>query len=196
MATCLIDKEVDRLVVARVQERKTRRRPRPEIVVYQGAAKKGKLDDVVEKLAELGVSEFHAFESERSVARWDDSKAAKLNERWESIARSAGKQSRNPFFITASAGTTWDALVEKIKAEPFALTMWEEAGLPLRSALVTQAARLAIVVGPEGGFTSAEVAALAEAGAPSVSLGPNILRTENAPVVTASALLYHYGLLG
>ncbi|MGI8775668.1 MAG: RsmE family RNA methyltransferase [Actinomycetota bacterium] len=195
-ATCLVDTGGGRSVLARIEGRRTGRRPRPQIVVYQGTAKKGKVDEIVEKLAELGVAELHAFESERSVARWDASKVGRLKERWETIARSAGKQSRNPFFIAAAAGLTWNDLLEKVRAESFALTLWEEASLPLRSGLVAQATRVAIVIGPEGGFTPAEVEALAAAGAPAVSLGPNILRTENASVVAASALLYHYGLLG
>jgi 16S rRNA (uracil1498-N3)-methyltransferase len=53
-----------------------------------------------------------------------------------------------------------------------------------------------MVVGPEGGLARAEIEALADAGAQVVSLGPLILRTENAPVVAASAVLYHYGLIG
>lgn len=195
-ATCLVDGGNDRSLVARIEKKEVTRRPRPEVIVYQGSVKKGRLDDVVEKLAELGVAEFHAFESERSIARWDASKTTKLNERWGSIARSAGKQSRNPFFMAASAGLSWSGVVEKIGSEPFALTMWEEGSLPMRSALVSQASRVAVVVGPEGGLTGAEVEALAGAGAPPVSLGPTILRSENAALVTASALLYHYGVLG
>ena len=66
----------------------------------------------------------------------------------------------------------------------------------MRTALHGPADRLAIVVGPEGGLTRDEAEALADAGGQLVSLGPTILRTENAPVVAASAVLYHYGLIG
>ena len=55
---------------------------------------------------------------------------------------------------------------------------------------------MALVVGPEGGLERNEAAALESAGAQLVSLGPMILRTENAPVVAASAILYHYGVVG
>jgi 16S rRNA (uracil1498-N3)-methyltransferase len=53
-----------------------------------------------------------------------------------------------------------------------------------------------VVVGPEGGLEREEAEALADAGAQLVSLGPRILRTEVAPVVAASALMWHYGIIG
>lgn len=184
------------MVRATVLESETSRRPQPQIVIYQGAAKSGKLDDMVERLAELGVAEVWAFTSERAVARWDEAKSRKLGARWNSIACSAAKQSRSPFLLRAGAGLSWTELLARVREEPLALTLWEEASLPMRAALADPAERVALVVGPEGGLTQAEAEALADAGAPLVSLGPKILRTENAGFVAASALLYHYGLIG
>jgi len=155
-----------------------------------------KLDDVVEKLAELGVAEMWSFESRRAVVKWDDAKLRKVNERWASIARSAAKQSRNAHFMQTHAGLTFDELLTKIKAESLAVVLWEEATLPLRTILEGYADRVALVIGPEGGLDRAEAEALADAGAPLASLGPQILRTENAPVVATSAVLFHYGLIG
>ena len=183
-------------VLVEVLDEERRPRLRPEIVVYQGAAKSGKLDSVVERLAELGVAEMWAYESERTVARWDDAKVAKLGDRWRSIARSASKQSHNAHFLKAGAGLSWTELLRRVAKEPLAITLWEGASLPLRTALLDQADRIAIVIGPEGGLTKDEAASLADSGAPLVSLGPRILRTENAPVVAAAALLFHYGLIG
>jgi 16S rRNA (uracil1498-N3)-methyltransferase len=68
--------------------------------------------------------------------------------------------------------------------------------LPLRTALTGVTDRVALVVGPEGGLAREEAEELADAGAQLVSLGPQILRTENAPVVAVSALMYHYGAIG
>lgn len=183
-------------VEATILELETARRMKPQIVIYQGAAKSGKLDDMVERLAELGVAEVWAFTSERSVARWDAAKAKKLGERWGAIARGAAKQSRSPFVMATGAGLSWTELVRRVGKEPLAVTLWEEASLPLRAALADPAERVALIVGPEGGLTKAEAEALADAGAPLVSLGPRILRTENAGFVASSALLYHYGLIG
>jgi 16S rRNA (uracil1498-N3)-methyltransferase len=195
VARCAVDGVFEGRLVAEVLERESRPRLRPEIVVYQGAAKGTKLDGLIERLAELGVAEVWTFDSERAVARWDSNKIDKLNDRWRTIARSAAKQSRNPFFLKATAGLSWKEALERIDREPFAVTLWEEASLPLRTAL-EQADRVAVVVGPEGGFSREEAESLADAGAPLLSLGPQILRTENAALVATSALLYHYGLIG
>jgi 16S rRNA (uracil1498-N3)-methyltransferase len=179
-----------------VLERETVRRPRPELVVYQGVAKGHKVDDVVERLAELAVAEVRVYESKRSVARWDETKVARLNERWAAITRSAAKQSRSPWLTRAVAGLSWTQVLREIANEAVSVVLWEEAELPLRTALVGGADRIALLVGPEGGLEPAEAEALADAGAQLVSLGPRILRTENAALVTVSALLYHYGVIG
>ncbi|MDP9068304.1 MAG: 16S rRNA (uracil(1498)-N(3))-methyltransferase [Actinomycetota bacterium] len=196
VAICAAARVDDDRLVAEVLDREERRRPRPEIVVYQGAAKGHKLDDVVERLAELGIAELWAYESARSVVRWDKAKVDRLNDRWAAIARSAAKQSRNPYTIHARAGVSWTELLRRLAQEPLVIALWEEALLPLRTALAGHADRVALIVGPEGGLAAQEAEQLADAGAQLVSLGPQILRTENAPVIATSALLYHYGLIG
>lgn len=195
VATCAV-RSVEGEVVAEVLDRRDIRPSKPRVVIYQGAAKGNKLDEVVLKLAELGVAEMRGYTSRRAVARWDESKIAKLNERWTGITRSAGKQSRNALFMKASAGLTFERLLERVRAEPLAVTLWEEATLPLRTILEGHADRVALIIGPEGGLDRSEAEALADAGAPLASLGPQILRTENAPIVASSAVLFHYGLIG
>ena len=187
--------EQDRLI-AEILDREVVRKLRPELAVYQGAAKGGKVDDVIERLAELGAGEAWIYTSERSVVTWDRRKLARLDERWNALARSAAKQSRNPYVLQAGGGLSWTELVRRISNEALAIVLWEEASLPLRVALSDLTDRVALVVGPEGGLTRSEAEELADAGAQLVSLGPRILRTENAAVVAASALLFHYGLIG
>lgn len=196
VARCAAARIEGGVLVAEVLESQTHRRPRPELVVYQGAAKGAKVDEVVEKLAELGAAEVRVYESKRSVARWDEPKVARLNERWAAVARSAAKQSRNPFLTRAVAGLSWTQVVREVAREPLSIVLWEGASLPLRTALLDGAERIAFVVGPEGGLEPAEAEELASAGAQLVSLGPHILRTENAALVTAAAVLYRYGVIG
>ena len=184
------------LLVAEILERDKRRRPKPQIAVYQGTPKGAKADDVVERLAELGAAEVRFFSSERAVARWSPEKVTKSTQRWEQIARSAAKQSRNPFVTEVGGGLSWHELTARIAEEPFTVVLWEEASLPMRTALTGAADRVALVVGPEGGLTREEAEGLADAGGQLVSLGPTILRTENAALVAVSALLFHYGLIG
>ena len=196
VARCAVSRVEDDRLVAEILESEDRRRAKPEVVVYQGAAKGHKVDDVIERLAELGVAEVWVYESQRSVVRWSADKVEKSRQRWEGVARSAAKQSRNAFTLQAGGGLSFAELVRRVAKEPFTVVLWEEASLPLRAALSGLTDRVALVIGPEGGLTREEAEALADAGSVLVSLGPTILRTENAPIVATSALLYHYGLIG
>jgi 16S rRNA (uracil1498-N3)-methyltransferase len=172
--------------------------PRPEIVVYQGAAKGRKVDDVVQRLAEVGVARIGVFGSRRAVVNWDRAKAAALEARWAAIARSVAKQSRSAFAAATAAPLSWDDLVRAIEREPCALALWENASKPLRALVedLERVERVALVVGPEGGFEEGEAGALERAGAHLASLGERVLRTENAALVAASALLWHFGRVG
>lgn len=196
VANCAVASTDSGVVIAEILDEETRRAPRPAIAVYQGAAKGRKVDETFERLAELGIAEARCFSSERSVARWDEAKGARLAERWASIARGAAKQSRNPHVMATGTPLGWDELLDAVKEEPAAVILWEGASLPLRTALAAPMERIALVIGPEGGFTRAEAEALADAGGQLVSLGPQILRTENAAFAAASAVLFHFGLIG
>lgn len=169
---------------------------KPQLVVYQGAAKGRKLDATVEQLTELGVAEIWSYVSERAVVSWEEHKATKVTTRWQSIARAATKQTRSAFIPTIGDVLSWPRLVDRIRNEPAVVVLWEGASLPMRTALMGEIDRVALVVGPEGGLERAEAEALADAGGQLVSLGPRIFRTENAAVVAASSMLFHYGLIG
>ena len=196
VARCSVESSAGEGLVARILEVAHVRKPRPEIVVYQGAAKGSKVDSAIERLAELGVAEVWVYTSSRSVVDWDAPKIDRLAQRWRAITKSAAKQSRNPYMPRAGGGLSFTELVRKIAREQLAIVLWEEASLPLRTAFGGEAERVALVIGPEGGLERTEAEALADAGAQLVSLGPLILRTENAPVVAATAVLFHYGLIG
>ncbi|MBW3594727.1 MAG: 16S rRNA (uracil(1498)-N(3))-methyltransferase [Actinobacteria bacterium] len=196
VARCAASRLEGDLLIAEVLDRAEKRRPKPQLVIYQGTPKGSKADGVVERLAELGAAELWFFDSERAVSKWSADKVARSSHRWAQRARSACKQSRNPFLMVTGGAISWTELLRRVAKEPMTIVLWEEASLPMRTALAGPLDRIALVVGPEGGLTRDEAESLADAGAQLVSLGPTILRTENAPVVAASALLYHYGLIG
>src|SRR5581483_7883302 len=93
----------------------------------------------------------------------------------------------------------FDALIASVGTYDAALFAWELATTPLRETLrdpaFRSARRVLAIVGPEGGFSHAEAEAAIEAGAQAVSLGSRILRTETAPLVILTALLYESGEL-
>lgn len=196
VARAAVTGELQGRLSVEILERKIERAPKPRLAVYQGAAKGHKVDEVIERLAELGTAETWIYSSQRSVVHWDDEKARRRADRWRAIARSAAKQSRNPYVMETGAALSWTELVRRIAREHLPIVLWEEAGLPLRTALIAEPERIALVVGPEGGLAREEAEQLADAGAQLVSLGPLVLRTEVAPVVAASALLWHYGVIG
>jgi 16S rRNA (uracil1498-N3)-methyltransferase len=177
-----------------IVERASHPRPAPEIVVYQGAAKGAKVDTVVGRLGALGAAEVVVFSSERSVVSWDTGKSARVAERWAAVARSAAKQSGNPWITATGPPLAWPDLIERVEREPRAVLLWEEADMALRKVVAGE--RLALVVGPEGGITPAEAAALRSVGAMPASLGPRILRTEEAAVAAVIGVLWHFGVIG
>ncbi|MDQ3985870.1 MAG: 16S rRNA (uracil(1498)-N(3))-methyltransferase [Actinomycetota bacterium] len=196
VARCSVARLEGDTLVAEILEVVEHRRLRPEVVVYQGAAKGKKLDDAFERLAELGIGQFWAFGSARSVVEWDRNKTERVVQRWQALARSGAKVARSPFTTDVGGVLSWTELLRRIAQETFSVVLWEEASLPMRTAFVGEPDRIALVVGPEGGLERAEAEALADAGGQLVSLGPRIFRTENASVVAVSALLFHFGLIG
>jgi 16S rRNA (uracil1498-N3)-methyltransferase len=195
VAECTLEAADPRGACAAVERVRTVPRPRPEVVVFQAAAKGRKVDDVVQRLAEVGVARIGVFGSRRAVAAWDRAKARALEARWAAIARSAAKQSRSAHVAATGPPLSWDELLRALEREQCALALWERAAKGLR-ALVEDVERVALVVGPEGGFDDDEADALERAGARLASLGDRILRTENAALVAASALLWHFGRVG
>ncbi|MDQ3662375.1 MAG: RsmE family RNA methyltransferase [Actinomycetota bacterium] len=183
-------------VVARVSELQQLPRPDLEIAVYQGAPKGAKGDEVVERIAELGASDIAFFSSERAVSRWDSAKIARLTARWEARVHAAAARSHNPRAARVHGVLSWTDLSQAVGAEPCALVLSDQSTVPLRKRLPSRAERVALVVGPEGGLSSSELEQLEAVGAASASLGPVVLRTENAAPAALAALLWHYERMG
>ena len=165
--------------------------PQPAITVVHALPKQRKLDDVIQRLTELGVDRIVPVHSERSQVDLDERRASKAVTRWRSVALAAAQQSHRARLPQVSEVGEW--LTAFDLATP-GVVCWEGSSTPLRAALdaIRRPARFVIAVGPEGGLTEEEVAA---SGLPSVSLGRSILRTETAALVAASAVSYHYGLM-
>lgn len=171
--------------------------PRPAIAVMQGLARAAKIDLVVQKLVEIGVEEIAVFRAGRSVPRWGGRKAEEARARWSAVAREAAKQSRRARLPAIAGPLDLDEAVARVEEADVALVAHESAERRLRSALPDALeGRLALVVGPEGGLAPEEVSAFVAGGAVPVSLGDQILRTETAALVAASAVMYHFGRIG
>ncbi len=182
---------------------------RPELILVQGLAKGDKMETIIRHATELGVSAFMPLASSRCVMRLDSKKKDKKLDRWRSIARSAAQQSGQPFVPEILEPMSVSQSAELLRGATAVLVCWEEAptSKSIREALdrgldanTMQAvdARVAVVVGPEGGLSSEEVNAFLDANpcASLVSLGSSILRTETAGIVAPALVLHELGCLG
>jgi len=164
-------------------------RPDPELLVVQALPKGDRGELAVEVLTEIGVTRIVPWAAARSVTVWKGERAAKSLARWRSTAREAGKQARRSWAVEVSELVTTEAAVALVAAADLAVVLHEAAGDPLRDVDVPSSGRIVVVVGPEGGLTDEEVAAFAAAGARTVRLGAEVLRTSTAGVAAAAALL-------
>lgn len=171
--------------------------PAVKITLFQSILKGEKMDWVLQKGTEIGITAFVPFLSARTIARPAPHQFVKKQERWQKIVAAAAKQSGRGLIPTVHPVTVWPEIPLKLAGQ-FTLVAWEgETTCSLRQALSVRPGLAAaqVVIGPEGGFTPDEVAALVHHGAVAVSLGPRILRAETAGPLTAGLLLYHYGAL-
>jgi 16S rRNA (uracil1498-N3)-methyltransferase len=193
VAQCVIEATAKGRLVARVQGRRTVDPPTPHITVVQALPKSDRSELAVELATEAGADAFLAWQSERCVARWDgQAKVDKGLRRWQAVARSAARQSRRPHVPSVTSLVSTPELVRTVATASangaVVLVLHESATEPLASVAVEGADSLMLVVGPEGGISDDELAALSGAGAIAVRLGPTVLRTSTAAAVALGAL--------
>ena len=163
--------------------------PEPAVVVVQALPKGDRGELAVEVLTEVGVSEIVPWAASRSVAVWKGERADKSLARWRSTAREAAKQARRSWLPDVAPLASTDEVVHLIATADLAVVLHEAATASLADLAVPDDGRLLVVVGPEGGLTDEEIGAFTEAGAVSVRLGAEVLRTSTAGVAAVAALL-------
>lgn len=177
---------------------------RAHVTLVQGLAKGDKMDDIIRHATEIGVSSFLPLTCERSIVRLDEKKAEARQKRWQAIAKSAAMQSGQLAVPQVSAPQTIASVCSSLAKASAVLVCWEEADLTARisralhlalsSAEITDCseASIAVVVGPEGGFSRGEVDRLlcCNPRAFAVTLGPSVLRTETAGMLAPALVFY------
>jgi 16S rRNA (uracil1498-N3)-methyltransferase len=151
--------------------------PAPAVTVGFALTKGDRPEWVTQKLTEVGVDTIVPFTAERSVVRWDAEKAARQHERLARVAREAAMQSRRVWLPTVVGVTDFDRLVGQLGAG---------VALAHMGGSSPTLARPALLVGPEGGFSDAEL----ERGLPTVGLGPTVLRAETAAIASGLSLCW------
>lgn len=171
------------------------------VTLAQGLPKGDKLELIIQKTTELGVSSVVPVQMSRSIVKIDEKKAGKKVVRWRKIAKEAAEQAhRNRVpFISEPVSFTW--LLGVVKEYDVVIAAYEEEGkagnhhaLPALLNDLLPGQRMMVIIGPEGGFSPEEIAELERAGVRSVSIGPRILRTETAPLYVLAAVSYQIEL--
>ncbi|MBQ6877412.1 MAG: 16S rRNA (uracil(1498)-N(3))-methyltransferase [Oscillospiraceae bacterium] len=182
-------------VVLDIIERKnSAAEPETEVVLYQALPKFDKLEYIVQKSVELGVSKIVPVLTSRCISRPDEKTMKKKLERLRKISDEAAKQSgRGKLPEVGELLSFKNAVLEMEKAET-PIFFFEHAQYPLKEIMEKRTGgKIAMMVGSEGGFSDEEAAFAAEHGALIASLGPRILRCETAPVAALSAIMYAAG---
>ena len=168
--------------------------PTCKVTIYQGVPKSTKLEDIIQKCVELGVTEIVPTLTKRCVSRPDDKSAGKKNVRYQKIALEAAQQSgRGIVPKIANMKTLKQALAED-KSE-VKIVFFEGGGKKLTDIIDKNTKSVSIFIGPEGGFEEAEVEQIESAGGVRATLGKRILRTQTAPVAGLTAIMLLTGNL-
>lgn len=167
--------------------------PSASVILYQGLPKGEKMDWIVQKAVELGVSEIVPVKMERCVSRPDGKSAQKKTERWQKIAAEAAKQcGRGILPRVCPLADFSQALHQAAKAQAF-LFCYEGGGASISTLVNGETKTVSVFIGPEGGFSLAEAEAVQKAGGMPVTLGRRILRTETAPLAALAVIMYASG---
>ena len=170
-----------------------------DITLAQCLPKGDKLELITQKATELGINTIVPLISDNCAVRYDDKKSRSRQEKWQKIANEAGKQcgrSRLPVVEPIAALKVWLA---RVVGEDIALCMCyeNEEQIGIRDFLRQESRRkIAVIIGPEGGFSLDEIEFAKNLGIPSVSLGNRILRAETAAIAAMAIVQYEKGDLG
>ncbi len=172
----------------------------PDVSVFFGLPKGSKAELIVEKCTEIGVGRLVPFAAERAVVRLDEDRASRKAQRLDRVARAAAAQAQRSSVPAVESPASFAEVVAAVSSYDRFLVAWEDsdAAPGIAGALegCDPSARVAVLVGPEGGLTPAEVTQLQQTGARVVSLGATILRAETAAVVAAALASAALGGMG
>jgi len=167
---------------------------RLEIVLLQALPEKERMEMIIQKATELGVSAIFPFQSQRSISLKEREGKQKKAHRWQSVAVKAVQQSRRAKVPLIGGCRSFQEVLEDCKEDGLKILLWEKEGQPLKDVVRQRPAKkIYVVVGPEGGLTEGEVKLAEEKGFVAVKLGQRILRTETAAISVVGILQYELG---
>ena len=166
----------------------------PKITIFQGLAKADKIEYIIQKCSEIGATSLVPTEMKRCVVKLDSKDKAKKLERWQKIAEVAAKQSLRFDILKVEEVQKIEDVAKRLSEFDLSIVAYEnEKETSLKKVLKdvnNSNLKIAVIIGPEGGLEMQEVELLQNNGAKVVTLGKRILRTETAPIVICSNIMY------
>ena len=193
LAECVVASVARDSVVLSVRSVRTLPPPEPTITVVQALPKGERGELAVELMTEVGADSVIAWAAERCVVRWHGERGARALAKWRATAREAAKQSRRAWLPEVTGPATLSDIAARVSAAACAVVLELAAPTPLSQLVLPAKGEILLIVGPEGGISPAERAALANAGAIEARLGPTVLRTSTAGAAAAAVLLARTG---
>ncbi|MGI9264619.1 MAG: 16S rRNA (uracil(1498)-N(3))-methyltransferase [Gammaproteobacteria bacterium] len=191
--SAMLTSVTQREVVARIDDEVDADSESPlDITLLQGISRGERMDFVMQKSTELGVSRIVPVMTARSVVRLDESRAAKKRSHWQSIAVSACEQSGRSVVPEICCPLPLPEALNACGPGELRLFMDPAGGHSLK-AIDPVARPIVVLIGPEGGFDAGELAIARAADFESVYLGPRILRTETAALAVLAAIQSLWG---
>lgn len=166
------------------------------LALIQGIARGEKMDLILQKATELGVSALVPVNAERTEVKLDAQRAEKRLAHWRSVIESACEQSGRARLPTLSAPAALADAANAVAEAPLKLILDPEGEHSLGTLSAVTATSIAIAIGPEGGWSPRDLSTLHGAGFTGLRLGPRILRTETAGLAAIAALQSRFGDMG
>jgi 16S rRNA (uracil1498-N3)-methyltransferase len=166
-----------------------------QLTLLQGVSRGPRMDLVVQKATELGVSVIQPLLTGRSVVRLDAERSAARLQHWQNIVISACEQSGRSVLPEVREPLELAAAIAGLGTGTVGLMLDPEGDTKLDK-LPPESLEIALAIGPEGGFTENERLLMTQAGFGRLRLGPRILRTETAPLAALGILQYARGDMG
>ncbi|MBQ4564659.1 MAG: 16S rRNA (uracil(1498)-N(3))-methyltransferase [Lachnospiraceae bacterium] len=164
------------------------------VTLFQGLPKSDKMELIIQKNTELGVSGIVPVATSRAVVKLDEKKADGKVKRWNGIAEAAAKQSKRTLIPEVCPVISFKKALAEAEKYDVKLMPYENAeGMAFTRRCIGEiwpGATVAVFIGPEGGFSEEEVEAASAVGFVPITLGRRILRTETAGMCVLSMLGY------
>ena len=165
-----------------------------KLVLFQGLPKKDKMELIIQKAVELGVTEIYPVNNERSIVKLDDKKSSHKAERWNKISEAAAKQSGRMIVPIVHEPVSYNEALKIAEELDYVMVPYENAdGIVYSAECISKAVKtksVGVFIGPEGGFAASEIEKAEAIGARVISLGKRILRTETAGLTVFSVIMF------